>query len=209
MKIIGLCGLKGSGKSTSAAYLKKHGFVEISFAEPMKVVLKDWFDFSNDQLWGSSEHREMPDPRYKRADGLPLTARHALQTMGTEWGRACDPDLWVRLALRAARDLSIAQLHGTDLRRVQGVVFSDCRFKNELRAIRKAGGFVIRLSRGMPTQRELAWMILKSKLPFVPKVHASEFEQVRIPDSEFDFVIDNDDISLGDLHDALDAVIST
>lgn len=58
-----------------------------------------------------------------------LTPRQALQTLGTEWGRGIDEDIWVDYALRRADSL----LRGRDL---YAVLITDVRFLNEARALR-------------------------------------------------------------------------
>ena len=74
---------------------------------------------------------------------------------------------------------------------VKGVVFSDIRFKNEMAAVKKAGGFLWRMKRG-------------SGLEGAAGEHSSEAEQREVPDFYFDQVIDNTDISL----DKLSALVS-
>jgi hypothetical protein len=132
--LLGLSGVAGAGKDTAANILVDLGFVKISLAMPMKFICKELFDFSDEQLWGPSEARNAPDPRYGG-----LTPRHALQTLGTEWGRACWPDIWVNRALKDARwyfDYDAL-----------GVVVPDVRFRNERAAIETAGGEVWRIVR--------------------------------------------------------------
>ncbi len=77
--IIGITGLSydgehqsiaGSGKDTVAEQLvKKHRFTAIALADPMKRFCKEIFDFTDEQLWGSSEKRNEPDKRYLRPSG--------------------------------------------------------------------------------------------------------------------------------------------
>ncbi len=124
--LIGLAGLIGSGKDTVADILvRDHGFVKISFADKMKRIAKDAYDFTDEQLWGPSSARNAPDKRYPRqhtvtmlgscnccsigcdADdaSVPqcyLTPRYALQLLGTQWGRHCYSNTWVDYALRMA-----------------------------------------------------------------------------------------------------------
>jgi energy-coupling factor transporter ATP-binding protein EcfA2 len=72
-----------------------------------------------------------------QADPKLLTARHVLQTLGTEFGRAnLGPDVWVNRALRLIdrTDCSVA-------------IITDVRFDNEARAIVDAGGVVINVRR--------------------------------------------------------------
>ncbi len=71
--IIGICGLAGSGKDTAADFLvKKEGYVKIAFADPLKRICRDVYDFTDEQLWGPSSERNKPDERYPRAHG-PFT----------------------------------------------------------------------------------------------------------------------------------------
>lgn len=127
--IIGFAGLAGSGKTTAAAVLVADGYLCIPFAAPLKRMfsaLRIAPDGDEDfRAW-----RETPHPLL-----CGKTPRQALQTLGTEWGRAClGADLWVRLW--AAEALNHAH-----------VVADDVRFGNEAEAIRQAGGRVIRIVR--------------------------------------------------------------
>lgn len=105
-----------AGKDTVAAILDEvFDFERIALAEPLKQFCAEVFEFSREQLWGGSEHRNRPN-----AQGV--TPRRALQTLGTEWGRALDPDVWIRYGLERAESVARA-------------VITDVRFENELRAI--------------------------------------------------------------------------
>jgi len=65
------------------------------------------------------------------------TPTHAMQTLGTEWGRECiAPDLW--LSIWSARTAA-AQAQGVM------VINDSVRFENEAAAIRDMGGLVVRL----------------------------------------------------------------
>jgi hypothetical protein len=129
--IIGLSGLAGSGKDAVADELVKHcGFFKLALADAMKEACQRWFGWSDEQLWGPSHLRNQPDPNWGG-----LTPRHALQTLGTEWGRNLHPDLWIEQVLRITR--------GSRDR----FVIPDVRFANEVAAIRAEGGKVIRIDR--------------------------------------------------------------
>lgn len=143
MRLIALTGYARSGKNTVASIIREEANTlvnEIAFADPMKDFCREVFGFSEAQLYGNE--REKPDARWTRPDGTPLTARFALQTLGTEWGRACDPNLWVKAGINRARRLFDS---GATL-----VVFTDCRFLNEARAVSEAGGEVWRIRRDVP-----------------------------------------------------------
>jgi hypothetical protein len=67
------------------------------------------------------------------------TPRHAMQTLGTEWGRQCiAPDLWVALC---RREIALCLAQG------ESVVVDDVRFENEAAVIRALGGCVLSIDR--------------------------------------------------------------
>jgi hypothetical protein len=138
-KIIALTGLAGSGKSTVAEMI---GGMQLAFAQPMKEFCAQLFGFDDAQLYGPSSERERPSPYFRRPNGEPLTPRYALQTLGTEWGRNCDPDVWVKAGVQRA--LRLAEDAGNPL---HSIVITDLRFVNEARAVREAGGQVWRVDR--------------------------------------------------------------
>ena len=202
--LIGLSGQSGVGKDTIADLLKtERYFVKIALADTLKRICKDVFNFSNDQLWGPSEFRNAPDSRYNG-----LTPRVALQTLGTEWGRALYEDVWIDNAIHSAKMIltegvwTYSQLDGIKRKHLfdespAGVVITDVRFKNEIVKIKKAGGFLVRVVRpGFDGSVGI-------------QGHASESEQKTIPDSDFDLIINNDGttkelfMKVMDMYDAL------
>ena len=65
--LIGISGFAGTGKDTVADILvRDRNMVKVAVADPMKRVIRDVYDFSDDQLWGPSELRSVIDPRYPR-----------------------------------------------------------------------------------------------------------------------------------------------
>lgn len=199
MNIIGISGQAGSGKDTAAdMLLAKEGFIKLSLADPIKRFAKELWDFSDDQLWGPSEFRNKPDERYPIGDDF-LTARKVLQHLGTEGGRAIDYDVWIRYAIKIATTLLTTKkewcyspLYGLRTyfkngmphilnfpEQVRAVVISDCRFKNEVKFIKEAGGKLIRVIRpGAGLKGDFG-------------KHQSEIEMESIPDDVFDLVIQN------------------
>jgi hypothetical protein len=126
-KVIGLKGKIGAGKSTAAEYFVERGYKLIKFADPIKDMLRE-LGLTNYELEGP-----LKDIPCNFLCGV--TPRHAMQMLGTDWGRdLIHTDVWVNLwCLEAAK-------HPL-------VVVDDCRFLNEARAIRARGGVVIEIRR--------------------------------------------------------------
>lgn len=122
--IIGIAGRKRSGKDTVASLIvNEFGFVNYALSTPIKFML---------QSIGFYE----PDNKEEIiAPALPVSYRHLVQTLGTDWGRnLIDKGFWL-FYLEA---LSI---------KVNKIVVSDVRFQNEVDWIIDRGGFVIELHR--------------------------------------------------------------
>ena len=139
--LIAFCGAKGVGKSTLAHLLvcNSPGLIKMAFADPLRLML---------EVIGISSHYHT-DNKTEPIPFLPgnPTARHLLQTLGTEWGRDCvHTDIW---AVTASRRFEIIQDQG------HTVVVDDMRFPNEYELVRESGGIVVRVSRpGIENQDE-------------------------------------------------------
>lgn len=72
--ILGILGLAGSGKDSVAKFFGSDcGYCNVAFADPLKRIARDVYDFSEEQLWGPSEMRNMPDERYPRQHSWPAS----------------------------------------------------------------------------------------------------------------------------------------
>lgn len=165
--IIGIVGKAGSGKDTVAKFVcDNHGGTRLAFADILKRFVQDVFGFTDEQLWGPSARRLEGDPtgqtvkvctncgyfgqnektacpvcsREDTHSEVPLSSRLALQTLGTNWGRALMPMVWALRGVRQARQCETDEGY-------ENVVFSDCRFLNETKAIKDAGGQIWRVIR--------------------------------------------------------------
>jgi hypothetical protein len=132
-RVIGFTGPAGAGKSTAAGLLvRKWCASSLPFARPLKTMLTA-FGVPHENLYGTPE---------QKAEPLDLlcghSARHAMQTLGTAWGRALGPDLWVRAWQREAH---------VALRLGATIVVDDVRFPNEAEAVRAMGGTIIQIVR--------------------------------------------------------------
>lgn len=137
MRVLGLVGPKGVGKSTVADYLEQeHGFLRISFAEPLRAMLLA-FGLSSDEL---GEGKEKPLIRFFGPD-TKITPRHLMQTLGTEWGRnLVDREIWTK-HLRNQIEKVAKGGSGFD------IVIDDVRFPNEALVIEELGGKLVRIER--------------------------------------------------------------
>lgn len=118
-KVIGITGPAHCGKSTAASVIinSMPEYVESSFAEPIKEMLRYGLGLSKNQLYGNE--KETVDPRYG------ASPRHMMQTLGTEWGRnLIHPDVWVK-----AMDEHLTAY----------TVIPDVRFENEAAFVRERG----------------------------------------------------------------------
>lgn len=182
--IIGVCGLIGSGKDTIADYLVNvHQFRRDSFAASLKDAVSAVFGWERELLEGRTRHsrewREQVDPWWAQRLGIAdLTPRWVLQNWGTEvCRRGFHEDIWV------------ASVENKIRRSQDDIVISDCRFPNEVAALRRSGGHVIRVIRGNTPE----WWPTAVTNPDLmgqlhPQVHASEWAWAG---TNFDRVIPN------------------
>jgi len=187
--IIGICGLIGSGKDTVADYLTNfHEFRRDSFASTLKDAVASVFDWDRELLEGRTkqarEWREQVDPWWANRLNMPdLTPRLILQLWGTEvCRRGFHDDIWIASVenkMRTSKD---------------NIVISDCRFPNEIKSIRNAGGKVVWVQRGkLPEWYDIASYANAGVTRYIEqlaayKIHASETAWAG---TVFDNVIDN------------------
>jgi hypothetical protein len=188
--IIGICGFIGSGKDTIADYLANvRQFRRISFAGTLKDAVSAVFGWDRELLEGRTQQsrawREQRDQWWSQRLDREITPRQVLQQWGTEVCRQNYHDeIWVASVENRLRN------------RDENVVITDCRFPNEIRAIKQAGGLVIRVRRG-PDPMWYGVAVSANQGDWVAQqrlqelgVHASETAWVG---TDFDAVIDNND----------------
>lgn len=201
--IIGVCGFIGSGKDTVADYLVNfHEFRRDSFASTLKDAVAAVFGWDREMLEGRTkqarEWREQVDPWWSTRLDMPnLTPRWVLQWWGTEVCRKSFHD-----------DIWIASLEARLRNTTDNIVISDCRFPNEIKAIRNAGGQVIRVVRGEdPEWYDIAISTNAGTFNHMATaysdVHASEWAWVG---TKFDAIIDNNS-TVDNLYKQLEMVV--
>ena len=117
-----------------------------SFADPLKLMAIHLFGLTEQQCYGSDKDKNTKSPvkiKFMKklldrdlGDNKFLTAREFLQLFGTDVCRVIKPDVWTSSCISRVKDSN------TEL-----AIVSDCRFPNEVDAIKNAGGKVIRLTR--------------------------------------------------------------
>ena len=192
MALIGLTGLKNSGKDTVAAYLvKEHGYERRAFADPLKKSIAALLDipfyevdrYKNDpnvQVLLGREYVDENDRSAYEALNPALTFREFLQRYGTESHRDVPEmglDFWVDLTL---------PVRGFYAER--NIVVSDVRFDNEAKRIHTLDGIVVEVARaGLDNQDQ----------------HRSEAGLQYV---EADYVLVNDG-TLTDLKDGIESML--
>lgn len=203
-KLIGIMGLKGSGKDTIAKMLPLE-WNRMAFADTLKDITSILFGWDRGMLEGSTEssrkwREEVSEYWAKELGNKKFTPRLALQTLGTDVFREhFDRDIWVKV------------LKHRIINSNSDIVVTDVRFPNEAKMIKEMGGIIVQVIRGeLPEWWEVASKWNKDEhypkddtLGFIDKegklsgVHPSEYSLAGV--IEPDYVIHNDG-TLDDLH---------
>lgn len=102
MNIIGVTGQAGAGKDEVAGRLvQKHGFVQLSLADPMKRFGLNVFGFDVIQLWGPSSARNHFDPGFNECSIRVSQVEFEPGCSIAKVRRHCDPG-WGDAAMRLA-----------------------------------------------------------------------------------------------------------
>lgn len=152
----------GSGKSTAVDYLiRKYGGVERSFAAPLYDIL----------------YYAQKTCRFSIGKD-----RSFLQYVGTEWARAKDDGVWIKLLLE-----SISQEKGN-------IFVSDLRFENEFDALKNNGFLTILIIRN-DSER---------KIDSISQTHSSE--NSLHGEKKWDYTVENNS-TLQHFYESLDKII--
>lgn len=215
--LIGLHGVKRSGKDTTAGFIekwasrlpirmtvKRRGFadkVKLAFArqffpEITQEQAINWCDIYKE----SDESLLVPD--YKEWDNFKeVTFREAMRQFSTEGARdVYGDDFWVDQLLPTGTTLGMAQRGYPNINWQNNFLIerfacadicliTDERFANENRRINQLGGINIKIKRKDAEQAVIDEAARQGK-----EVHRSE---LGLPDEMFDYVIDNSDNDMG------------
>ena len=128
LPIIGLTGLAGSGKTTAAGFFEERDFKRLSFAAPLKEMLR--------VLTPCVDKHASPE----ELGGVSV--REALQSLGTDWARKnLGEDVWVRNMVGRIRR------HAAECPHLRGIVIDDVRFDNEAEMVHQLGGLMVEIRR--------------------------------------------------------------
>jgi hypothetical protein len=143
-KIIAFAGRKQSGKTSCSYYIENLVFREFqlshkcriyNFADPLKKdICMSILGLTYEQCYGEDiDKNTITDVSWS---DKRLTAREVMQFVGTDLFRKMKNDVWASATINKIKNenLDIA-------------VVADCRFPNEVEAIKNAGGYVVKLMR--------------------------------------------------------------
>lgn len=144
MPLIGLMGIKKSGKDTCADYLVNNfGYQKKSFADPLKAACAELFLFNDQQLYGTQEQKETPDPRW-----FGCSPRVVMQFVGTELLRnnldKIMPGLGNNIFTHRFKLWYQEECYKNPN---LCIVIADVRFQNEVDFIQSLGGRIIKIER--------------------------------------------------------------
>lgn len=171
-KIVAFAGKKQSGKTSSAKFLldscPDKDIRIYSFASPLKQLCVDILGLDPRQCYGEDKYKNEKVDCYW--EDKQLTAREVMQIVGTEWFRTMQHNVWADATIRKI-------LKETP----EVAIIDDCRFPNEVEAVKKANGTVVKLKRNI-----------------YHSTHASEIalDPNKYSEHNFDVVIPNHELTL-------------
>jgi hypothetical protein len=183
MKIIGLVGFIGAGKSTvSDILVQDYGYTKIAFADKLKDIVASVFGWPRHLLEGDSiesrNFREQIDNTWSSLLGYDVTPRLMIQLVGTEAFRNIIHDsIWIHATFNEI-------MKNPDKK----YVIPDARFYNEILAIQNHGGKVMRVKRGPePDWYDLAEAANSDTFLHAPEAF-EELKKLNIHQSEWDWI---------------------
>jgi hypothetical protein len=155
----------------SKVFKKLDPIVKIyNFAEPLKNLCIDILGLKHSQCYGTDEQKNQKVDCYW--DNKQLTAREVMQIVGTDMLRTMQKNVW-----------SGATVRKITKEKPKLAIITDCRFPNEVDAIKSAGGIVARLTRNVHDSEHISESIL---------------DKDNYDWGNFDYVLDNKSIDLLD-----------
>lgn len=194
--IIAICGAKRSGKDVLAKHLvATRGFKKLSFAEPLKKVVKELFNFNDIQV-GIDEENAVGDEKEIIDERWGISPRKALQFFGTEIMQHAIDELIPNTNRGFLADILLSRISRDSCDSCDSYVISDLRFLHEYNKLKSS----------VKVGKIRSLIIVKISRPTVNisegtrDAHISENEFIDIP---CDVEIINDG-SISDLKDLFD-----
>lgn len=144
--LVGFCGRKGSGKDTAAQALLEHGWELVAFAEPLKAM-----------AYAVNPKVEVPAGVTRRwPEGVVLPYQVVVDALGLDVAKYKVPDVrefLQRLGSEGVRDhlgestwadIAVGRYRASV---APGVAITDARFLDEVEAVRRHGGLLVRVVR--------------------------------------------------------------
>lgn len=176
-KIIAFAGRKQSGKTTCSEFVASTYISKMygekakiyNFADPLKKdICMNILGLSDAQCYGTEDHKNTLTECY--LNNKRLTAREVMQFIGTDVFRHIKKDVWTS-----------ATINKINIDKPALAIIADCRFPNEVQAIKNSGGLVIKLTRNPFNSTH------ESEMALDPEYYAQE---------NFDLIINNENISI-------------
>jgi hypothetical protein len=185
MHIIAFAGRKQSGKTTCSEFVEKYfnAIIEpfnsakiYNFADPLKQdICINILGLTEYQCYGTDDQKnELVDCYW---DNKQLTAREVMQMVGTDMFRTMQKNIWSSATIRKIQN-----------EKPKLAIIADCRFPNEVDAVKDAGGIVIKLTRNPHNSYHTSEIALDP----------NNFDQ-----SNFDLVVDNRNMSIDEQNTSL------
>ncbi len=146
------------------------------FADYLKKICVDLFDLTPQQVYGSDNDKNT-------STKYDMSAREFLQYFGTDVMRKIKDTVWLDYTIKSISE-----------EKTEVALIPDVRFPNEVKAIKDAGGVVIRLTRN----------VFKSQHSCENSLSTSSFDW-----NNFDYIVDNEDYSLSDLCNSMELIANT
>lgn len=155
--IVGFIGPSGCGKDTASDYIcEKYGFKKMSFAEPLKKMVKECFILTEEQCYG--DKKDMIDERWG------CSPREIFQVLGTEFAQYMLPELLPSLKDKVDKRCFWVKHLMERIKKEHNhcIVISDVRFKHEVEFLLKENTYLFRIERPNvkethPHQSEEEW----------------------------------------------------
>lgn len=177
-QIIAFAGRKQSGKTTCSEFIAKYvnGSIETfdsakiyNFADPLKKdICMNILGLTHNQCYGEDiDKNTLTDIEW---EGKKLNAREVMQFVGTNIFRKMKNDVW-----------SGATINKIKNEQTKLAIIADCRFPNEVEAVKDVGGIVIKLTRN----------------PYNSN-HESEvaLDEINYSNSNFDLIVHNESLTI-------------